>query len=101
MAFFLYKRKKSRWITVQTNIDSLIATPVNYNEAYLKRKVETMKLEEMALQPKPNSTKKLIGFRILSVLGLALCAFVLITEATVIINPKYTLLYFIVEENQS
>ena len=49
----------------------------------------------MALKPKQNETKKMIRNRILAVVALIYCLFVLTTEAIVIINPEYTLNYFV------
>lgn len=53
----------------------------------------------MALKPKPNDKKQITTFRILSILSLFYSLFVLITEATVIYDPQYTLMYLIVENH--
>lgn len=54
-----------------------------------------MTLDDLALKPKPNSIKKLIMFRILALLSFLFCLLVIITEATVIVDPEKTLVYFV------
>jgi hypothetical protein len=95
VTFFLYKRKKSRWISLYDKIDSLIEKPVNFEDSYLRKNIDQCSLENMILKPKQNQTKRVIMYRIGSLFALLFCLFVLITEATVIINPEYTLVYFV------
>jgi hypothetical protein len=52
-------------------------------------------LEEMALKPKPNDKKQITTYRIMSLLSLVYCIFVLTTEATVIYDPHKTLMYLV------
>jgi len=49
----------------------------------------------MILKPKPNDKKQITTFRIMSMLSLIYCLFVLTTEATVIYDPHYTLMYLV------
>lgn len=101
VAFFLYKRKLARWITLYNNVNSLIQKPIP-EEAFKKVGKRTLEDEEtgfdeqhLILQPIPNNRVKVIGFRVLSVLSFILCLIVIVTEATVIFNYEYTLLYFV------
>lgn len=52
-------------------------------------------MEDMALKPLANDKKKITTYRILSMLSLVFCLFFLATEATVIWDPKYTLMYIV------
>lgn len=47
----------------------------------------------MSIKPKPNDMKWVVICRIGAFFGLIFSIFVLVTEATVIIDPKYTALY--------
>lgn len=95
----MYKRKKAKWLTCFNNVDSVIEKPVEYKESDIKLnpafKIEDANLDDLILKSKPNSMKKLIFFRILSVLSLLFCLMVLITEATVIVDPEKTIVYFV------
>lgn len=95
----MYKRKKAKWLTTFNNVDNAIIKPVEYSESDIKPRpgfnINDAKLEDLKLKPKPNSIKKLILFRILAVLSLLFCLLVLITEATVIVDPEKTLVYFV------
>jgi hypothetical protein len=52
-------------------------------------------LDEMVLKPKPNDKKQITTFRIMSMLSLIYCLFMIITEATVIYDPHKTLMYLV------
>lgn len=97
--YFLVKRKKSRWHTLYDKVNSLIETPVNFDKAYMNRDLEDPhelpKLDEMVLKPKPNDQKEIKTYRILSILSLIFCLFVIATEATVIYDPQFTLMYIV------
>ena len=97
--YFLYKRKKSRWMTTFDTVNKLIEQPVTYTDAYLKKDLDKVDdipvLDEMALKPKANDKKQITTYRILSILSLIFCLFVITTEATVIYDPKYTLMYLV------
>ena len=96
--YFLYKRKKSRWMTTFDSIIFIIKEPV-FDKTYLERDLDKQEnlplLDEMAIQPKPNEKKQITTFRILSMISLFFCLFVIITEATVIYDPHYTLMYLV------
>jgi len=36
LAFFMYKRKKAKWLTVFNKVESLIEKPVNYSESHIR-----------------------------------------------------------------
>jgi len=97
--YFLVKRKKSRWHTLYEKVNSLIETPVNFDKTYMNRDLddphELPKLDEMVLRPKPNNQKEIKTYRILSMLSLIFCLFVIVTEAIVIYDPQYTLMYIV------
>ena len=100
LAFFHYKRKKARWLTLYNKIDKIVEKPFKeYEESYTKRKIEdtdqNFSLEEMVLRPTKSSTKLLIFYRILSGLSILLCLLILVTEATIIYDFKYTLPYYV------
>ena len=101
VSYFLYKRKKSRWMSTYEKINSLIQLPVTYEDSYLNKNLDGSKnedlphLEDMALKPLANDKKKITTYRILSMLSLVFCLFFLATEATVIWDPKYTLMYIV------
>ena len=88
IAYFNYKRKKSRWMHVKNNINSLVIQPVEYDEAYLNKDIKNIeKLEEMALKPMPNDQRRIRIYRTLSIASFLFCIFILVTEATVIVDP--------------
>lgn len=91
VAYFLYKRKKSRWMSLFDKVNSLIEQPVTYEEKYLTKDLTELDdlpvLDQMALRPKANEKKEIWTFRIASMLSLIYCLFVLATEATVIFDP--------------
>lgn len=105
--YFLYKRKKARWVTLFNKVDDLIERPVVYEQEYLLRDIRKMdfgnadvvNLDELVLKPKTNHPKRVTFFRVLSILGFVLCGIVIVTEGTVIFNYKYTLLYWVMERH--
>eukprot|EP00347_Sterkiella_histriomuscorum_P020171 403338832 len=105
LAFFMYKRKKSKWLTTYNIVDNVVVKPIEYSEDDIKVKpgfnLNDATLDDLKLKAKPNSLKKIILYRILAVLSLLFCLLVLITEATVIVDPEKTIVYFIVEKNKS
>ncbi len=52
ISFFLYKRKKCRWMTLYKNVMSLIEEVKDIDPEYLKKK--NQKIDEMMLKPKEN-----------------------------------------------
>jgi hypothetical protein len=76
-------------------VNSLVETPIQYEEAYLKKNPKDCRLEDMALKPKANETKKLVALRMLSVLCFIACILVIITQATALFAHKYSFLYFV------
>lgn len=36
LAFFMYKRKKSKWLSLYNKVDSLIEKPVQYTESQMR-----------------------------------------------------------------
>ena len=79
-ALFLYKCKKSRWLTLYKDIQSLITeVPSGLDLKELKELKTNRNMEEMKLKPKPNSEKIIIFFRFLSVIGVLISIFVLAT----------------------
>lgn len=96
--YFLYKRKKSRWNETFESIIRLIEDP-KIEKSYLERDLDKLEdlpvLDEMSIKPKPNDKKQITMYRLLSILSLIYCLFVLTTEATVIYDPHYTLMYLV------
>ena len=94
----MYKRKKSRWNETFDSIIRLIEEP-QLEKRYLERDLDKMDdlpvLDEMVLKPKPNDKKQITTYRIMSLLSLVYCIFVLTTEATVIYDPHKTLMYLV------
>lgn len=95
LAFFLYKRKKARWITLFNKIDSIVEKPVNYDQDYLNRSIaqattdEAINIkEDLVMKAIPSSMKRLVIYRIMAVFAVLFCIFVIVTEAT-IIGGKY------------
>jgi|LauGreDrversion4_2_1035121.scaffolds.fasta_scaffold389563_2 hypothetical protein len=78
-------------MTLYKKIESLIEHPVSYEDSYLQKDLDKIEdlptLDQMALKPKPNDKQQITLFRILSMLSLVFCLFVLTTEATVIYDP--------------
>lgn len=99
VAYFMYKRKKSKWITLFNNVDQLVEKPIIYEDKHFKdtinKELDNIALNDLALKSKPNSMIKLILFRLLAVLSLIFCLLVIETEATVIIDPTKTVLYYV------
>lgn len=86
-------------MTTFDTVNRLIEQPVTYTDAYLKKDLDKVDdipvLDEMALKPKANNKKQITTYRILSILSLIFCLFVITTEATVIYDPQYTLMYLV------
>ncbi len=78
-------------MTTFDTVNRLIEQPVGYTDSYLKKDLDKVDdipvLEEMALKPKANDKRQIPTFRILSILSLLFCLFVITTEATVIYDP--------------
>ena len=52
----------------------------------------------MLLKPKPNETRKIVAFRIFSIVSLLFSIFILVTEGTVAFRPEYTLMYLVINK---
>jgi hypothetical protein len=91
MQYFLYKRKKSRWMTLYEKVNMLIEHPITYEPDYLLKGLDDVDdlpvLEAMVLKPKANDKKQISLFRGLCILSLLFSIFVLTTEATIIWDP--------------
>ena len=59
--YFLYKRKKSSWMSLYANIIDLIEQPVTYEDSYLLKDLNIVDdlpvLDMMALKPRANDKK--------------------------------------------
>ena len=95
IAFFLYKRKKSRWVTLYATVKSLTEQPVEFEDAYLKKNISACKVDTMVIKPQPNDMKNLILYRGLSILCFIVCLLVILTQATSLFAYKYTFLYLV------
>ena len=98
IAYFLYKRKKSRWLTLNETINTLIILPLpeTIEEKYLKQPINSnCKIDDMLLKPLPNNMAKLVMSRILSVICFLVCLLVIATEATSLFDHKYSFLYWV------
>jgi hypothetical protein len=104
VSFFLYKRKKARWVSLFETVDKLIKKPIDFDQVKLrtdqdKKKVlsedKPITLDDMILKPTDNDAKKITKFRVLSVMSMLFCALIIVTEATVIVHPTYTLFHWV------
>lgn len=94
IAFFLYKRKKSRWVTLYQKVMSLIEEPkADIDPEYLRKK--NLKIEEMELKSRPNNTYKLAFYRFLSVFIALISLIVLITQSLALFKPDYSPIYYV------
>lgn len=79
-ALFLYQSKKSRWLTLYKEIQSLITdAPSDLDLNELKELKNNRNIDEMKLKPKPNSQKVIGIFRFLSIIGVFISIFVIAT----------------------
>jgi hypothetical protein len=79
-ALFLYQSKKSRWLTLYKEIQSLITdAPSDLDLNELKELKNNRNIDEMKLKPKPNSQKVIGIFRFLSIVGVFISIFVIAT----------------------
>jgi hypothetical protein len=79
-ALFLYQSKKSRWLTLYKEIQSLITdAPSDLDLNELKELKNNRNIDEMKLKPKPNSPKVIGIFRFLSIIGVFISIFVIAT----------------------
>lgn len=91
IAFFLYKRKKSRWVALYDTVTSLTEQPIEFEDSYLKNNNSKV----MVIKPQPNDLKKLVLYRGLSILCFIVCLLVILTQATSLFDYKYTFLYLV------
>jgi hypothetical protein len=102
VAYFNYKKKKAKWLTIFNKVNSLVETPIKYEDRDLQipssQQLSSITLDDLVLKPKPNSIKKMIAYRFLAFLSLLFCLLVLVTEATIIADPSKTLVYFVIFE---
>jgi hypothetical protein len=103
-AFFQYLRKKSRWMELFNDVDSIIKKPVNFQREKLTRRVSVLKLEgqdnpeavddnKLTLKPMEAHRTMKIGLRCVAVFCLIWAALILVTETTLIWSPEYTIVY--------
>jgi hypothetical protein len=111
LAFFQYMRKRSRWQELFQFIDSIVQKPVNFDRAKIERQTSTVSLtgmkesqdsdkvdeSKLTLKPLETESKAAIVSKMLAVFAMVWALIVLTTEATLIVDPAYTLLNFLVK----
>ncbi len=96
MLFFLYKRKKAKWVSLFDSIEKLIQKPIDF-EQVKKRAAggEDATLDDMILKPTENNARKITLARIAAISTMLFSILIIVTEATVVFHPTYTLFHFV------
>jgi hypothetical protein len=92
ITYFLYKRKKCRWLELYQEVKDLTLPVEEIPEDFMKR--ENLGV----LKPKPKETKWLYLFRFLSILSIILAVVVLSNQAIALIKPEYSPVYYLIEK---
>jgi hypothetical protein len=92
MAYFFYKRKKARWVSLSNKICSLVEQPIHFTDEYLTRKIdisfEAEGLPALALKLKPTSRPKALAFKFFACLATLWSLLLLVTETTLLFSTK-------------
>lgn len=88
LKFFLYKRKKARWLTLVDDVEALSVQPIKFSDQYLQRKIdvsfESEGLPELALKLKERNATYTLFIKTLA-LAAALWSLALISNETALI----------------
>lgn len=106
-AFFQYLRKKSRWQDLFDHVDSLVQKPVKYDKEKLVKKPSILQLENikdheqlkggmLSLKPIDTNRKLNILCKIVACFASIWALLIITTQTTLIWDPSYTLINWLV-----
>eukprot|EP00347_Sterkiella_histriomuscorum_P021826 403332633 len=106
VSFFLYKRKKAKWVSLFEKVDRLVQKPLDWDRIRervnqdkkdkIKDNDKNISLDDLILRPIPNNQRKIWLSRVGTIISILFSLLVLSTEGLMIYNPEYTLMYLTV-----